>query len=127
VAFELAVAICGVGVIELEESPAASARIEVGAFAAHCWPNEVGKYWQEPRIVQTNPGVKSYDGEVLTLSGVFPVVGGVEHSIGTGLTTTVFARQGAAAAARLWGQLAWVRLWAADSIPEHLPYQGSLA
>lgn len=123
VAIDAAVAIRGQSIVRAGAGGEGDGRIEIGVYAAHCWPKEKGKYWQEARMVHAEAGRKVYDGEVMRINAAFPVEAGVEYSFGVGLTTVSAARNGSACGARLWGRLAWVHIHPIDGPPREVPFQ----
>jgi hypothetical protein len=124
VAIEFAVVVNGLVLAKLGDGAGA---VEVGLYAAHCWPKEKGKYWQEPRHTLDESGELTLENEVLTLTSVFPVESDTKYSFGTGLTTTAWAKDGAMVGTRLWGRLAYVKITKTDMRPAELPYSGDAA
>ena len=124
VAVEFAVVLKGKAEVKVEKDGAAG--IEVGLFAAHCWPKEEGKYWQVPRFSLERKGTEKFDNTLLSLRATFPVSKGVKYSFGVGLTTTAWARGDAAAGVRLWSRLAHAVIKVVEKPKGGLPYTEKL-
>jgi hypothetical protein len=111
------------GRIEVAPGKSGRAGVEVGLYAAHCWPKEAGKYWQASVFAYDEAMAATLKGGLpFSHRAVFPVKRGVRYSFGAGLTTQAWARDGAAAGCRLSGRLAHVVIRKVKAPPAELPY-----
>lgn len=110
------------GRIEVDTGKDGKAGVEIGLYAAHCWPKQQGKYWQTSVLAyQTDTG-SSIKSVPFSHRVVFPVKKGVNYTFGAGLTTQAWAKGGGSAGCRLWGRLAHVVIRSVTAPPGNLPY-----
>lgn len=93
------------------------AGLEVGLYAAHCWPKEQGKYWQEAPIFVDSTRRFELDGATYTMIAYFPVNKDQQYSFGTGLTTLAWAGPNSQAGLRLWGRELGATIRFLDKLP----------
>ena len=111
------------GHVEVETGENGKAGVEIGLYAAHCWPKQEGKYWQQSLFSHDTDTRSSFKSIPAPHRAVFPVKKGVKYSFGAGLTTQAWARDGAAAGCRVWGRLAHVTIRPVLKPPDALPYR----
>jgi len=110
------------GRIEVNTSKDGKAGVEIGLYAAHCWPKEEGKYWQKAVLAYETDTGSSIKSVPFSHKVVFPVKKGVRYAFGAGLTTQSWAKCGGSAGCRLWGRLAHVVIRRIKAPPDDLPY-----